>query len=79
MKRKIIKKEKRNFSLLTRDKKTGLYPLSLFRKIDEKKSINTNIAIVPLASDMEKKEKRKNEKFSEKELPITIDDAETFL
>ena len=57
--------------------KTGLYPLSLFCKVDERKSINANIAIVPLASDMKKKEKRKNEKLSEKELPIIIDDGQT--
>ena len=51
------KREEKMFTFDERDGKTGLYPLSLFRKIEQKNSIH--FAAVPLASDFEKKEQRK--------------------
>ena len=69
------KREEKVFTFDERDAKTGLYPLSLFRKIEQKNSIH--FAAVPLASDFEKKEQRKNEVFVANTLPTTIADADT--
>ena len=53
-----------------RDKKTGLYPLSLFRKVAEKPY--ANISISPIASDFEKKKQRQDEKVQTEKLPLLV-------
>ena len=61
-----------------RDKKTELYPISLFRKLDEKNS-NTNINSVfvsMVASAKKECKEKKSEKVITQEMPKTIDDGE---
>ena len=74
---KDIKIEGKIFTRDERDKKTRLFPLSLFRKINEKNYANSIILSPSLASDYEKKAQRENEKIQIEKMPELVVDCES--
>ena len=70
-----IKIEGKLFTHDERDKKTRLFPLTLYRKTDEKNSFANAIDVsLPLAADYEKRKERTNEKVQIQKMPATIND-----
>ena len=65
------------FTSDARDKKTGLFPLSLYRKVAEKKSIANNIFISHASDSLALPEEKKSEKFIFAAMPECILDGET--
>ena len=74
---KDIKIEGKIFTRDERDKKTRLFPLSLFRKINEKNYANSIILSPSLASDYEKKAQIENEKIQIEKMPELVVDCES--
>ena len=63
------------FTQDSRDKKTKLFPLSLYRKVSEKNIALNSIISFPLSD--EKREEKKCEKITVEKLPLTVADVET--